>query len=47
LTHLEGVGVITDTRTDIAFSLSDACAHVIQHADHSDEYELRVRVTGA
>jgi len=44
---LEGLGVIPDTRTDIAFSLSDACAHVIQHADHSDEYELRARVNGA
>jgi len=43
---LEGLGVTPDTRTAITLSLSEACANVIQHADNSDEYEVRARVTG-
>jgi serine/threonine-protein kinase RsbW len=43
---LEILGVTADTRADITLSLSEACANVIQHADDSDEYEVRARVSG-
>jgi serine/threonine-protein kinase RsbW len=39
---LDTLGVIADTRTDIALALSEACANVIQHAGPGDEYEVRV-----
>jgi serine/threonine-protein kinase RsbW len=44
---LDVLGVTAQARDDIVLALSEACANVIQHADDSDEYEIRVRVTGA
>lgn len=40
---LDTLGVVPDTRTDIALALSEACANVIQHAGPSDEYEVKAR----
>jgi len=37
---LETLGVVAETRTDIALALSEACANVIQHAGPGDEYEV-------
>ncbi|GAA4501657.1 hypothetical protein GCM10023191_052060 [Actinoallomurus oryzae] len=37
--------VASDIRDDITLALGEACANVIQHADPSDEYEVRVQVT--
>jgi serine/threonine-protein kinase RsbW len=37
---LETLGVLPDTRTDIALALSEACANVIQHAGRGDVYEV-------
>ena len=39
---LETLGVIPDTRADIALALSEACANVIQHAGPGEEYEVQV-----
>jgi serine/threonine-protein kinase RsbW len=43
---LETLGVMPDTRTDIALALSEACANVIQHAGPGDEYEVVARAAG-
>jgi serine/threonine-protein kinase RsbW len=40
---LDTLGVVLDTRTDIALALSEACANVIQHAGPSDEYEVKAK----
>lgn len=37
---LETLGVLSDTRNDIALALSEACANVILHAGPGDEYEV-------
>ena len=37
---LERLGVVADTRADIALALSEACANVIQHAGPGEEYEV-------
>ena len=37
---LETLGVTSDTRTDIALALSEACANVVLHAGPGDEYEV-------
>jgi serine/threonine-protein kinase RsbW len=37
------LGVVPDTRTDIALALTEACANVIQHAGPGDEYEVKAR----
>jgi len=37
---LETLGVMPDTRADIALALSEACANVILHAGPGDEYEV-------
>jgi len=37
---LETLGVISDTRADIALALTEACANVILHAGRGDEYEV-------
>jgi serine/threonine-protein kinase RsbW len=42
---LETLGVVTETRTDIALALSEACANVIQHAGPGDEYEVMATAT--
>ena len=39
---LETLGVMPDTRADIALALSEACANVIQHAGPDEEYEVQV-----
>src|SRR5580692_6172068 len=39
---LEALGVMPDTRADIALALSEACANVIQHAGPGEEYEVQV-----
>jgi serine/threonine-protein kinase RsbW len=40
---LDTLGVVPDTRSDIALALSEACANVIQHAGPGDEYEVKAR----
>jgi serine/threonine-protein kinase RsbW len=42
---LERLGVTSETRTDIALALSEACANVILHAAQTDEYEVMARAT--
>jgi len=37
---LETLGVATETRTDIALALSEACSNVILHAGPGEEYEV-------
>jgi serine/threonine-protein kinase RsbW len=37
---LETLGVMPDTRADIALALTEACANVILHAGPGDEYEV-------
>ncbi|MFY9887659.1 MAG: ATP-binding protein [Streptosporangiaceae bacterium] len=37
---LERLGVLPETRADIALALSEACANVIQHAGPGEEYEV-------
>jgi serine/threonine-protein kinase RsbW len=44
---LDVLGVATDTRTDIALALGEACANVIQHAGPGEEYEVTARVTSS
>jgi len=39
---LETLGVVPDTRADIALALSEACANVILHAGHGEEYQVQV-----
>ena len=39
---LETLGVVPDTRADIALALTEACANVVQHAGSADEYEVQV-----
>lgn len=41
------LGVAVDIRDDVTLALGEACANVIQHADSSDEYEVRVHLTGS
>jgi serine/threonine-protein kinase RsbW len=38
---LQTLGVLPDTRADIALALSEACANVILHAGPGDEYKVR------
>jgi serine/threonine-protein kinase RsbW len=42
---LTALHVGAEIRSDIALALGEACANVIEHADTSDEYEVRVRLT--
>ena len=42
---LETLGVTTDTRTDIALALSEACANAVLHAGADQEYEVMARAT--
>jgi serine/threonine-protein kinase RsbW len=42
---LTKLGVVADVRDDVTLAVGEACANVIQHADPSDEYEVRVRLT--
>jgi serine/threonine-protein kinase RsbW len=44
---LAALEVASDIRDDITLALGEACANVIQHADLSDEYEVRVQVTNS
>jgi serine/threonine-protein kinase RsbW len=37
---LERLGVMPDTRADIALALSEACANVIRHAGPGEKYEV-------
>jgi len=37
---LERLGVVPETRADIALALSEACANVIRHAGPGEEYEV-------
>jgi serine/threonine-protein kinase RsbW len=39
---LETLGVVPDTRGDIALALSEACANVVQHAGPGEEYQVQV-----
>jgi serine/threonine-protein kinase RsbW len=39
---LETLGVVPDTRADIALALSEACANVILHAGPGEEYQVQV-----
>jgi serine/threonine-protein kinase RsbW len=40
---LATLGVVADTRADIALALSEACANVIRHAGPGREYEVTAR----
>ncbi len=40
---LDTLGVIPDTRADIALALSEACANAIQHAGRGEEYQVEVK----
>jgi serine/threonine-protein kinase RsbW len=42
---LSALRVAADVRSDIILALGEACANVIEHADSSDEYEVRVQLT--
>lgn len=42
---LAALRVADDIRDDIVLALGEACANVIQHADSSDEYQVRVRLS--
>jgi serine/threonine-protein kinase RsbW len=42
---LGALDVADDVRDDIILALGEACANVIEHADSSDEYEVRVQLT--
>jgi serine/threonine-protein kinase RsbW len=44
---LAALKVTDDIRDDISLALGEACANVIQHADASDEYEVRVQLTNS
>jgi serine/threonine-protein kinase RsbW len=37
---LDTLGVLADTRADIALALTEACANVVRHAEPSDAYEV-------
>jgi serine/threonine-protein kinase RsbW len=39
---LDTLGVIPETRSDIALALTEACANVILHTGPGDEYEVHV-----
>jgi serine/threonine-protein kinase RsbW len=39
---LATLGVVPDTRADIALALSEACANVILHAGPGEEYQVQV-----
>ncbi len=38
--YLDTLGVLADTRADIALALTEACANVVRHAERSDAYEV-------
>src|SRR5689334_520986 len=42
---LASLEVPAGVRDDIILALGEACANVIEHADSSDEYEVRVQLT--
>jgi serine/threonine-protein kinase RsbW len=42
---LAALNVADEVRGDIILALGEACANVIEHADSSDEYEVRVQLT--
>jgi serine/threonine-protein kinase RsbW len=42
---LETLGVTSDTRTDIALALSEACANVVLHAGAGEVYEVMARAS--
>jgi len=42
---LETLGVASDTRTDIALALSEACANVVLHAGADQQYEVMARAS--
>lgn len=44
---LTALGVIEDIRFDVELALTEACANVVQHAAHSDEYEVMIGVEDA
>jgi serine/threonine-protein kinase RsbW len=44
---LAALGVADFVRDDIVLALGEACANVIEHADSSDEYEVRVQLTNS
>jgi serine/threonine-protein kinase RsbW len=40
---LRSLGVMAETRADIALALTEACANVIRHAGPGDDYEVTAR----
>ena len=38
--YLHNLGVVADTRADIALALTEACANVVRHAEPSDAYKV-------
>ena len=41
---LVALGVVEDIRYDVELALTEACSNVVQHAAHSDEYEVSIAV---
>ena len=41
---LQSLGVVEDIRYDVELALTEACANVVQHAAHSDEYEVMIGI---
>ena len=38
------LGVVEDVRYDVELALTEACANVVQHAGHSDDYEVTIGI---
>ncbi len=41
---LTALGVIDNVRYDVELALTEACANVVRHASHSDEYDVSIDV---
>jgi serine/threonine-protein kinase RsbW len=41
---LSTLGVTEDVRYDLELALTEACANVVRHAAHSDQYEISISV---
>jgi serine/threonine-protein kinase RsbW len=41
---LVALGVLDEVRYDVELALTEACANVVQHAAHSDQYEVTIGI---
>jgi serine/threonine-protein kinase RsbW len=44
---LNALGVVEDIRHDLELALTEACANVVQHAAHTDEYAVTIGIEDA